>query len=345
MKNLKFAFTICIVCCIYMLSCKKDPINNINDNNSGNKDSIEVPKAAIVNTLKGADSLQQFAALFETLTLGNIDAGGVTILAVTNNSLNNPSNPENLKDYIIKGIISPSDLTDGKVLTSITGKQITITVENGKTFANGVMISVTPVAIAANYSVYAVAGLYISGAATYNDPHKNEYYIEYYENGTYHSLSGRYLSTWQFFSSDHFPTPVGGNCSYPAYNSYSSGPSLALLAFTPDHPFWLQVNRKDFTSKPETGEYKISKSTFNAAQNSNTGNCNLVINGAVFGCDVGDKDAYVRVKITEVKVDEDLGIEKRGYYRGEFDAILYYSSNPGSTPNSRIRPGLPILQL
>ncbi|MGN6164395.1 MAG: fasciclin domain-containing protein [Flavisolibacter sp.] len=338
MKKFKVALCICIAFSIYVQSCKKES-NRTNNTDGGNNDNTDLLKA-VSTSLNNNDSLRQFAQLFKLISLDNADiTDGITVLAVTNNALINPTNPESLKDYIIKGKISASDLTNGKVFTSITGKQITITAQNGKIFANGVMISSSPISSAAEYSVYAAAGFYISWPATYDDPHKNEYYIEYYENGIYHSLNGRSITSWQFFNSDHFPSSVAGTCSYPTFTSYSSGPAQALIAFVSDNPFALQINRNNLTSVPVEGNYKLSTSTFNASQNKNTGNCNLVIDGAVFGCDLGDKDSYVNVRITEVKVDQDLGLEKRGYYKGEFDAILYYMPHAGGAIEKRVMTG------
>lgn len=334
MKNIKIkaVIGICIACCIYMLSCKKD------SNNTDNKNSIisDTPQT-IASVLSNADSLQQFAKLFKLLSVSD-DAfsGGVTVLALTDNALINPSDPENLKEYVIKGVVAPTDLTNGKTFTSITGKQIDITVQNGKIFANGSMISTAPVATTGNYNVYTISGFYNTGiTSNYDDPHKNEYYIEYYENGTHHTLNGRSVTSWQFFNTNNFPTPATGNCSYPTYDAYSSGPAQALQAFAADNPFCLQINRHDFGAKPVVGDYRISSDTYNASQNSNTGNCNLIINGATFGCNVGDGDSYVHINISEVKVDQDLGLEKRGYYKGAFDAILYYTTHQGAVPEKR----------
>jgi len=332
-KNIKVTFGICISSIILMVSCKNDSTtNNINN------DSKSTIPEIIATALNANDSLQQFANTFKLLSITNADvASGITILALTNNALINPLNPENLKEYIIKGIVTPTDLLSGKGLTSITGNQITLTNNNGHFFANGSMISSSPVIISKNYYLYSISGLYSnSGISKYDDPHKNEYYVSFYLNGNYINLKGSDITTWQFFSTNNFPTPVEGNCSYPTYNSYSSGPSLVLQAFAVDNPFWLQINRKNFTSLPITGEYTISSATYDASQNINTGNCNLVIYGAVFGCNLGDNDSYVHVKITEVKVDQNLGIEKRGYYKGEFDAILYYTARQGAVANKKI---------
>lgn len=338
MKIFKISFTIGLFC-IYFFACKKNPIDN-NPNNTDNSIKGSDVSQAITNALSKNDSLQMFAQLFKNLPLSNDDvAGGITVFAMNNNALINPVNVADLKDYIIKGVVKPAEFINGKIFTSITGKSIVITVSNRKIYANGIMISATSVASASGYSVYTSAGLYITGNAAYNDSHKSEYYLEYYENGVYHSLSGGYITSWQFFNNNNFPTPVTGNCSYPSYNSYSSGPSLATVAFAADNPFALQINRTNFTTIPVPGDYGISGATFNASQNKNTGNCNLVINGAVFGCDIGDRDSYVHANISEVKVDEDLGLEKRGYYRGEFDAILYYSAHNGGSVEKRVITG------
>jgi len=325
---------------IFQGGCKK---NADKSNGTGNTISSDQLVVSIANSLSANDSLQQFVQLFKTLSLSDADVSeGITVLAVSDNALMNPVNSKDLKDYIIKGVVTAADFTDGKVFTSITGKSITITVQNGKVYANGTMISVSPAASAAHYSVYASAGLFISGPAAYNDPHKSEYYLEYYENGNYRSLSGGYITTWPFIESQNFPTPASGAgnlCSYPSFNSYSGGPSLATVIFEADIPFMLQINRTNLLSIPVPGDYKISEATYNSSQNRNTGNCNLIINGATFGCGFGRNDAYVHVNITDVKVDQDLGVEKRGYYKGTFDAILYYTPHNSSSVEKRVITG------
>ncbi|HLK27906.1 MAG TPA: hypothetical protein VKT28_04950 [Puia sp.] len=336
MKKIIFIICLLFISAFYILSCKKQPAPTPTPDNN---DVTQKVAAA----LQGVDSLSQFASLIKTITLTNTQtANGVTVLAIDNNSLINPISPDDLKDYIIQGIISPSDLTNGKVLTSITGKQITITVQNGNTYANGVMISVNPVSTSAYYSVYATAGLYVSGNAPYTDPHAGEYYVEYYENGVYHSLKGSYITSWQFLSTGIYPTPVQGGCSYPSYDSYGSGPSQALVAFVADPPFVLQFNRQNLTSVPLVGEYGLSPYTYNSSQNKNTGNCNLIINGATFNCSGGTAGAdqsFVYATISEVKIDQDLGVEKRGYYVGAFDAILYYTPSNGGALQERVITG------
>lgn len=164
---------------------------------------------------------------------------------------------------------------------------------------------------------------FTTGVSSYDDPHKDEYYIEYYENGIYHKLNWGKVTSWQFFN--NLPIRATGGC-LPTYHSYSSGPTLYTSALPAYTIFSLQINRQGFSSLPEVGVYQISRSTEDTIFHSgNSGNCDLIIDGAGYGCDLGDKDSYIKVNITEVKVDQDLGLEKRGYYKGEFDAILYFA--------------------
>tara|TARA_R110002033_G_scaffold162910_1_gene199771 strand:+ start:2383 stop:3771 length:1389 start_codon:yes stop_codon:yes gene_type:complete len=325
---MKYFLILVLLSVILISSCSKTT-DDIADISSG-----DLPQT-VANGLLNIDDLSQFRAIFKNMTLNNSDTkGGITILAPVNNALNNPIAPENLKDYIINGIVSPNEFTDGSTLKSISGMNILITVVNGQIFANGVMISTLPVASAANYSVYASSGLFITGSARYNDPHVNEYYVSYFENGVSRSLAGSYITTWPFVNVGNFPTPTSGSCDFPSFQSYSSGPSMARITFLQIEPFLLQLNRANLTTIPQEGSYFLSKGTYNAAQNINYGTCNLVINGAKFACGIGDDDAYVRVNVSEVKIDQTLGIEKRGYYKGTFDAILYNTDS--STPQKKV---------
>ena len=104
--------------------------------------------------------------------------------------------------------------------------------------------------------------------------------------------------------------------------------------------FSLQIKRQSTQSKPELGQYRISYATEDTLTHSgNSGTCELYIDGAAYGCNMGGNDTYANINITEVKVDQDLGLEKRGYYKGEFDAILYYIAFFGATPVKRVITG------
>jgi hypothetical protein len=322
MKYIKrTVLAIYIVCCIWMLSCKKDNTNTNNDN----APSSDLPQK-ISTSLNGNDSLTQFAGIFKLVAVSTTDvAGGATVLALTNYAMTSPADPDKLKDYVVKGIVSVPELKNGKILTSITGKQILITEQNGKVYANGSMISVTPVATTPEYVVFPIASPYVTAPNSYDDPHKNEYYIEYYDNGAFHSLNSGYVSSWQFFNFSSYPVMVHSTC-VPTYQQYSSGPVLSYANFYFPYPFTFQINRRDFSSKPIVGLYQISRASEDTLfHTGNKGNCDLIIDGARYGCDLGDKDSYIKINVTEVKVDQDLGLEKRGYYKGEFNAILYFA--------------------
>lgn len=314
---MKQLFNLILFLVILFFSCSK------NSDDAPNISNEELPQL-VTNGLINIDSLSQFRAIFKNMKLTNSETeGGITILAPVNNGLITPTDPQNFKNYIIKGIVPSSGFTNGSTFKSISGVDIKISITNERIYANGAMISTLPIATAASYSIYASSGLYVTGPPRYNDPHVNEYYVSYLENGVFHTLAGSYINTWAFFDFQNFPTPTSGSCNFPSFQPYSSGPAQATIAFTQIIPFFLQLNRANFTTIPQEGSYFLSKASYNTTQDINNGNCNLIINGARFACGIGDDDAYVSVTVSEVKIDQAIGVEKRGYYKGVFDAILY----------------------
>ena len=136
MKTNLFLLVLIISLPVVFLSCKKE------SRNSKTVASSDLPQK-ISTALNGSDSLTRFAGLFKLLAVENTALSkGATVLALTNDALINPCDPNNLKDYIINGIIPATELKNGKILTSITGKQIAITEQGGKVFANGSQIEV-----------------------------------------------------------------------------------------------------------------------------------------------------------------------------------------------------------
>jgi hypothetical protein len=158
---------------------------------------------------------------------------------------------------------------------------------------------------------------------SYNDPNSNSYYIEYYDNGIKNKFVSN-LHKWIFYFGNHEPM-YGGlpwcqssfgyyNFDGPSYNSpllgNNSGPSLRIL-------------RSSWKLKPGIGSYSF-----------NSKDLDPLCGGATVYC--SKADSYASLKITEVKVIEDMGLEKRGYYSGTFDAILYYSPNFFSDPQKHV---------
>ena len=159
------------------------------------------------------------------------------------------------------------------------------------------------------------------------DPYANDYFIEYYENGDFHSLN--YITSPVSF------TYQGG---YPIDGSYVGCKRSSQSVTSTYIPcagsgecdkFSLSFVRDGWDKVPKVGEYTFSLPA--------GGNAYLQIDGAS-NCVFTDKpDTYIKLSITEVKVVKDYGPVKsdvvvkvgqniRGYFTGEFEAILYGQS-------------------
>jgi len=123
---------------------------------------------AIGKQLSATDSLSDFNGAFKASTLGDQDvATGVTIFAPANSAFGGSAAPTTemmpdssvLKDYVVKGLLKPADLTAGKTLTTLSGKTLTITVSSGIVQVNGVAINVTTPYTGTNFIIYGAARL------------------------------------------------------------------------------------------------------------------------------------------------------------------------------------------
>ncbi|HTI90754.1 MAG TPA: IPT/TIG domain-containing protein [Puia sp.] len=146
-------------------------------------------QATISTTLSGIDSFSNYATAFNTITLTDADVSqGITVFApvnqafttattsignmpgrqvittgdpasrpvITGFTLPDTSDP---KDYIVKGIITSSALTNGATFTALSGYPLTVTAVNGNLYLNGVLISGTNISSGANYLLYSISGL------------------------------------------------------------------------------------------------------------------------------------------------------------------------------------------
>jgi hypothetical protein len=123
---------------------------------------------AIGKQLSATDTLSDFNAAFKTSTLADQDvSGGVTIFAPSNIAFGGSAAPTGemlpdssvLKDYIVKGLLKPTDLTAGKTLTTLSGKTLTITVNGSIVLVNGVAINTTTPYTSASFILYSAVRL------------------------------------------------------------------------------------------------------------------------------------------------------------------------------------------
>lgn len=146
-------------------------------------------QAAVSASLSGIDSFSSYATAFNSITLADADVSqGITVFApvnqafitastairntpgatvrvtgnfpgvpaVTGFSMPDTSDP---KDYIVKGNITTSALTNGATFTALSGYPLTVTSVNGVFYLNGVLISGTNISSGTSYQVYSISGL------------------------------------------------------------------------------------------------------------------------------------------------------------------------------------------
>lgn len=150
-------------------ACKKDAPNP-----SGEERRPEVIVKDIAAKLSGADSLSSFTDAFKNLKLTEEDTKeGLTIFAPLNNKrkVNAPNAGKNtpkssvktdsvtaslLKDYIVKGVFKLSDLTNGKILTALSGKKLNVFRDSSTIRIDDFLLSKNAVFGDANSSVFAI---------------------------------------------------------------------------------------------------------------------------------------------------------------------------------------------
>ncbi|OQP50741.1 hypothetical protein A4H97_02565 [Niastella yeongjuensis] len=120
------------------------------------KDKDDSPPAnaavkAIQDYLSQTDSVKTFGASFQSVKFADADvSGGLTVFAPVDYAITsyNPNGrieaasltADEVKDHVVKGIIKKSDLTNGKKLTTISGKELLVTVDGGNIMVNGALI-------------------------------------------------------------------------------------------------------------------------------------------------------------------------------------------------------------
>ncbi|SFE41699.1 Fasciclin domain-containing protein [Chitinophaga sp. CF118] len=105
----------------------------------------------ITTYLSGVDSLSQFGIALKKTTISATDAaGGLTVFATGDEAIGTydigaktmgSDLPDSVvKSHIVKGVIKASDLTDGKILIALSGKELKVKVVDGHIYINGVLI-------------------------------------------------------------------------------------------------------------------------------------------------------------------------------------------------------------
>ena len=297
---------------------------------------------ASVTTRVGAiDSLSLFNQYLKSAKLAEENAtNGITIFAPVNAAIaaatrnNLLPDSSSVEDYIIKGIVKPEDLKDGQKLNSISGKVVTISVENSMIYANKILIFPgTPIVNDPKIVVYTTHSLY---ASKYVDPYANEYFFEYYINGTYITWKNRFVDSWPLSARQNYQPAKSGNCGpsdnflFTEINFSNPNAEIPIMAT-------LRIRTRGYDRIPELGSYYLANSTSDQDRTCNFTVLNRPLKTA-FTCD--GENSYVRINITEVKILSGAGKQRRGYYKGTFSAILY-SGNPDvfsvpPTPGTRV---------
>lgn len=106
---------------------------------------------AIQEYLSQTDSVKVFGNSFQKVTITDADASlGLTVFAPVNSAITayDPNarvmvtelSETEVKDHIVKGVIKRADLTNGKKLKSLSGKELIIVIEGDRIMINGVSI-------------------------------------------------------------------------------------------------------------------------------------------------------------------------------------------------------------
>jgi starch-binding outer membrane protein, SusD/RagB family len=123
-----------------------------NDKDNNETALVTAEAKAIQEYLSVTTGLTIFAASFKEVSITAADvSGGLTVFAPDNSAITNydPNarveatglTTGEVKDHIVKGIIKKSDLTNGKKLTALSGKELLITVDGDNIYINGVLIA------------------------------------------------------------------------------------------------------------------------------------------------------------------------------------------------------------
>ena len=300
-----------------LFSCKEK--NNVDPepDNTFNKDEVI---AEIRQQLESSTELSHFSSFLSRLELTKENTEqGITILVPDSSLLPTPTRnsialPDGAKveEYILQGTSDLLAQSDGQKVMTISGASLTISRIDDMVFVNGIRVEAAETQVnGKNFKVYTLKNLLYHDA--YHDPHAEEYFIEYFENGCYRKV-GTTISSWSFPIAD-YPILTFSKCAIPQFNTSivsnpgrmggSGGVSLQQI-------FSAAFYRNNAEDIPKVKTYRSERKEMS-----------LTINGAMYNCDISD--SYYNFSISEVVIDANLDGSKFGYYAGEFEAILYFS--------------------
>ena len=151
-RNLSFVISFFTL--LFFTACKKNDIPQINK---------------VASQISSNDSLGIFNKYLKGAALSDAEiSGGITLIAPSNTAFGNASisstnmlpDSSVLRDYVIKGILKESDFVPGKIFTTLSGKQLKVSVIADPIYLlNGVTININSVSEGDNFVVYAAAQL------------------------------------------------------------------------------------------------------------------------------------------------------------------------------------------
>ncbi|WP_207511539.1 RagB/SusD family nutrient uptake outer membrane protein [Longitalea luteola] len=128
------------------LACSKK------DKNGDEAPPVNAEVKALQDYLSQSGSLNVFGASLKEVPFTDAEvSNGLTVFAPTNGAITkydpnarvaaNGLTETEIKDHIVKGIIKLVDLTQGKKLTTLSGKQLVVTIDGDKVMINGIEIA------------------------------------------------------------------------------------------------------------------------------------------------------------------------------------------------------------
>ena len=159
-KNAFFCFAIAT---LFLTACHK---------NDGNPTPTTPPvslSTTINDQLTKTDSLSDFTTFLKAAPLTQDElSAGITIFAPSNSAFGNTSvsaasmlpDSSVLRDYMVKGMVKASDLTNGKTFTTLSGKTLTVSVIGDPIYVfGGMLFNITPLSVADSFIVYGTTQL------------------------------------------------------------------------------------------------------------------------------------------------------------------------------------------
>jgi len=136
---------ILIVCALLtlVLACSKK--------DSPGTPPVNATLKAVQDYLSQTDNLKTFAGAFQATTIAEGDlSNGITVFAPANSAITSydPNarveagtlTADEVKDHVIRGVIKRSDLTNGKKLLALSGKELVVVTDGDKIYVNGALI-------------------------------------------------------------------------------------------------------------------------------------------------------------------------------------------------------------